>query len=60
MIHPHIVRDAAPASRYTVSRTYGVPLRWRERELVCLFCDPSAVGKLEQRFREAIERPPLG
>ncbi len=35
-------------------------LRWRERELVCRFYGPSAVGELERRFREAIERPPLG
>ena len=31
-------------------------LRWRERELVCRFYGPSAVGELERRFLEAIER----
>lgn len=30
-------------------------LRWRERELVCRFYGPSAVGELERRFLEAIE-----
>jgi SAM-dependent methyltransferase len=31
-------------------------LRWRERELVRRFYGPSAVGELERRFLEAIER----
>ncbi len=31
-------------------------LRWRERELVCRFYGPSAVGELERRFLEVIER----
>ncbi len=31
-------------------------LRWRERELVCRFYGPSAVGELERRFLETIER----
>jgi SAM-dependent methyltransferase len=31
-------------------------LRWRERELVCRFYGPSAVGELERRFLDAIER----
>jgi SAM-dependent methyltransferase len=31
-------------------------LRWRERELVCRFYGPSAVGELERCFLEAIER----
>lgn len=31
-------------------------LRWREQELVCRFYGPSAVGELERRFLEAIER----
>jgi SAM-dependent methyltransferase len=31
-------------------------LRWRERELVCRFYGPSAVGELERRFLESIER----
>lgn len=31
-------------------------LRWRERELVRRFYGPSAVGELERRFVEAIER----
>jgi len=31
-------------------------LRWRERDLVCRFYGPSAVGELERRFLQAIER----
>jgi SAM-dependent methyltransferase len=39
-----------------VGNTTLPKLRWRERELVRRFYGPSAVGELERRFLEAIER----